>query len=264
VDKRFELFVKPLIETYKFFGIDAYYHPINDVHVNGKKIVGTGAGTIGEAQVVTGNFLFDFDYSAMINSIHVPNSDFRDSVAKNLNNYLTNMNRELENPPQRIEVRDIYKKKCEEILGLKVEFGNFTDIELREIEKIENRFLEESWLFQTIKKPSKDKLFKIHLGVWIGYMNHNFDKGSLNALITMKDNCIEEIKLKITSQEILNYSIENLENSLIGVQLERDLISEKVKSIVQSDIYFEWVECIYKIKKLQLQQSGNGTMARSD
>ncbi len=264
VDKRFELFVKPLIETYKFFGIDAYYHPINDVHVNGKKIVGTGAGTIGDAQVVTGNFLFDFDYSAMINSIHVPNSDFRDSVAKNLNNFLTNMNRELENPPQRIEVRDIYKKKCEEILGLKVEFGNFTDIELREIEKIENRFLEESWLFQTIKKPSKDKLFKIHLGVWIGYMNHNFDKGSLNALITMKDNCIEEIKLKITSQEILNYSIENLENSLRGVQLERDLISEKVKSVVQSDIYFEWVECIYKIKKLQLQQSGNGTMARSD
>ena len=264
VDKRFELFVKPLIETYKFFGIDAYYHPINDVHVKGKKIVGTGAATIGEAQVVTGNFLFDFDYPTMINSIHVPNSDFRGSVAKNLNKYLTNINRELVSPPERKEVRNIYVQKCEEILGLKIELGNFTDIELREIEKIENKFLKETWIFQTIRKPSVDKLFKVHLGVWIGYMNHEFDKGSLNALITMKDDCIEEIKLKITSLETLNYSIENLENNLIGVKMERELISEKVNDIDKSDVCKEWVECIYKIKKLQLQQSGHGTMARSN
>ncbi len=264
VDKRFELFVKPLIETYKFFGIDAYYHPINDVHIDGKKIVGTGAATIGESQVMTGNFLFDFDYSAMINSIHVPNSDFRDSVTKNLKKYLTNINRELVSPPKREEVRDVYIQKCEEIFGLKVEFGNFTDIELMEIEKTENKFLKESWLFQIVKRPSKDKLFKIHLGAWIGYMNHSFNKGSLNALITMKDNCIEEIKLKIISQETLNYSIENIENNLIGVKMERELINEKVKAIVKSDVCKEWVECIYKIKKLQLQQSGHGTMARSN
>ena len=94
VDKRFELFVKPLIETYKFFGIDAYYYPINDVHVKGKKIVGTGAGTIGEAQIITGNFLFDFNYQTMLESINLPNQDFHDAVARNLNHYLTNMTKE--------------------------------------------------------------------------------------------------------------------------------------------------------------------------
>ena len=65
-DHRFQLFIKPLVEPYKFFGIDAYYHPVNDVHVDGKKIAGTGAGTIDDAEVVTGNFLFGFYYKQAI------------------------------------------------------------------------------------------------------------------------------------------------------------------------------------------------------
>ncbi len=264
VDKRFELFVKPLVETYKFFGIDAYYHPINDVHVSGKKIVGTGAGTIGEAQIVTGNFLFDFDYTTMINSINVPNKDFRDAVDKNLSSFLTNMKSELDYVPERNEVIKIYRNKCEEILGLRTELGNFTDKEIRKIEKAENKFVEESWLYQTKRKASKDKLFKIHLGVWIGYMNHDFDKVSMNALITTKDDWITEIKLTIKNTSALNFSIHELENSLLGVKMERELIAQKVKPIVGNTYFNEWVECIYKMKDLQFQQVGHGTMARSN
>ncbi len=264
VDKRFELFVKPLIETYKFFGIDAYYHPINDVHVDGKKIVGIGAGTIGEAQIVTGNFLFDFDYTTMLNSIKLPTKDFRDMVAKNLNYYLTNMKRELVEVPERIEVIKVYRTKCEEILGVKSELGSLTEKELKKIEEVENRFVKESWLYQTKRKPSRNKLFKIHLGVWIGYMIHDFENGTLNALITMKDDCITKIKLTVSNMEKLNYSIQALENSLINVKMEKELIKQKVRSIVRDSPYNEWVECIYKIKKLQLQQTGHGTMARSN
>ena len=264
VDKRFELFVEPLIETYKFFGIDAYYHPINDVHVNGKKIVGTGAGTIGEGQVVTGNFLFDFDYSTMLDSIKVPNKDFRDAVAKNLDSYLTNMKRELNQVPERSEVIRVYRKKCQEILGLKIESGCFTDKEFMAMEEIENKFNKESWLHQTKRKPSKNKLFKIHLGVWIGYMNYDFDNGSMTAIITMQDGYLSEIKLAINNIKALNYSIQKLENTLQGVKMERELIAQKVKSIVENSHCNEWVECVYKMKELQLQQAGHGTMARSN
>ena len=264
VDKRFEIFVKPLIETYKFFGIDAYYHPINDVHVNGKKIVGTGAGTIGEAQVVTGNFLFDFNYSTMIDSINVPNNIFRNTVARNLDSYLTNIKRELPKPPDREDVRDIYFKKCEELLGLKAEFGDFTEEELKEIEKIEEKFEQESWIYQTKRKPSENKLFKIHLGVWIGYMNHDFENGSVSALITMKDDCISEIKLEYEGRESLVISIKNLEYRLIGVEMNKDLIRRRIDLESKHSINKEWVTCIYKMKELQLQQIGHGRLARSN
>ncbi len=264
VDTRFELFVKPLIETYKFFGIDAYYHPINDVHVNGKKIVGTGAGTIGDAQVVTGNFLFDFNYATMINSINVPNNDFRKTVAKNLDHYLTNIKRELHSTPSRKDVRDIYFKKCQELLGLKVEFGNFTEEELKEIEKIEEKFIQDSWTYQTKREPSINKLFKIHLGVWIGYMNHKFENGSVSALITMKDNCISELKLKYKGQESLDISIKKLENKLIGVEMDKELLMRILDTECIDAINKEWVTCIYKMKELQLQQIGHGRLARSN
>jgi lipoate-protein ligase A len=264
VDKRFEIFVKPLIETYKFFGIDAYHHPINDVHVNGKKIVGTGAGTIGEAQVVTGNFLFDFNYATMIDSINVPNGNFRNAVARNLDQYLTNMKKELQKPPGREDVRDIYFKKCEEILGLKVELGSFTDKELKEIEKIEEKFTQDTWIYQTKRKPSINKLFKIHLGVWIGYMNHDFKNGSMSALITMKDDCISEIKLDCSGWEISNISIKKLENRLIGVEMDKELLISRIESEGKHSINKEWLTCIYQMKELQLQQIGHGELARSN
>ena len=264
VDKRFELFVKPLIETYKFFGINAYYHPINDVHVGGKKIVGTGAGTIGEAQIVTGNFMFDFDYEMMLNSINVPTKEFRLMVTKNLNEYLTNMKRELIELPERDEVIKVYFTKCKEILGLNIEKEGFTDAELMQMEKVENKFLKESWLFQNHRKPSKNKLFKIHLDVWIAYIEHDLEMGSFNALITMKSNQLTEIKLGISNNIKIDYSISELEKSLVGVFMEKDSITKNVESVQGIDHISGWVECIYKAKKMQLQQVGNGTMARGN
>ncbi len=264
VDKRFQLFIEPLVETYKFFGIDAYYHPINDVHVGGKKIVGTGAGTIGEAQIVTGNFLFDFDYATMLKAIKVPTKDFRNTVEKNLKYYLTTMKRELEQLPERNEVIKIYKGKCKEILGLSIELGCFTDKELMMMEKIEEKFVADSWLYEIKSEPSKNKLFKIHLGVWIGHIIYDLKKGSMNAIVTMKDEFISDIKLRLNGLKTTDYSIRELERNVLGVKMERELISQRVNAIVGEHLLKDWVECIYKVKELQLQQSGYGTLARSN
>ena len=54
LEARFELYVRPLVETYQALGIPAYLRPINDVHVGGKKIGGTGAAQMGDAEVVVG------------------------------------------------------------------------------------------------------------------------------------------------------------------------------------------------------------------
>ena len=264
VDQRFQLFVKPLIETYKFFGIDAYYHPINDVHVAGKKIVGTGAGTIGDAQVVTGNFLFDFDYPTMIDAINSPSDNFRDAVADNLHRYLTTMKQELKQLPEREEVIRIYRSQCEEILGLRSELGSFTDSELQLMEEWDNKFIDEDWLYQTRRTPSDNKLFKIHLGVWIGQTTEKIEGGKLEALITMKDDCIAEIKLAVEGFDTSDYSLSELEDSLTGVLMDRELISQKVKLIVKDHLYNKWVDCIYKMKELQQQQTGHGALARSN
>lgn len=264
VDHRFQLFVKPLIETYKFFGINAYYHPINDVHVDGKKIVGTGAATIGEAEVVTGNFLFNFNYDIMIDAINVPNDQFRDAVRRNLHHFLTTMKIELSELPHRNEVISVYRNKCKEELGISIETGSFIDEEIFQMEKIEQKFSREDWLFQTKRTQPKNKLFKIHLGLWIGQVTHKMSQGTITALITMRDDFITEAKLKLSGNDLLNYSLKELEQELVGTLMDLELLENKIKQVTGEHLVNDWAESIYKVKELQLQQTGNGTVARSN
>src|SRR5574342_1317308 len=44
LEERFKLYIDPLVQTYQALGINANHRPINDVHVSGKKIGGTGSG----------------------------------------------------------------------------------------------------------------------------------------------------------------------------------------------------------------------------
>ena len=65
LEEQFELHIRPLVATYQDLGVNAYLRPINDVHVDRKKIGGTGAAEIGAAQVVVGSLMLDFDKAAM-------------------------------------------------------------------------------------------------------------------------------------------------------------------------------------------------------
>ena len=81
IQERFELFAAPLIATYRELGIQASFRPVNDVHVEGRKIVGTGAARIGAAEVVVGNFIFDFDTEMMARVLRTPSEAFRHQLA---------------------------------------------------------------------------------------------------------------------------------------------------------------------------------------
>ncbi|MDZ7267481.1 MAG: lipoate--protein ligase family protein [candidate division KSB1 bacterium] len=58
-------------------GLNAALCDLNEIEVAGKRIAGTGSGRLGEAAVVVGNFLFDFDYETMGRVWRVPGESFR-------------------------------------------------------------------------------------------------------------------------------------------------------------------------------------------
>jgi lipoate---protein ligase len=264
VGQWFQLFTKPMIETFKFFGIDAYYHPINDVHVAGKKIVGTGAGTIGDAEVITGNFMFNFDHEVMANALKVPNELFREEIAHLLKEYVTTIKAELNFLPEIDELKRVYISRCEEILGLKIKPGEFTEKEIKTIEELDRKFKTEDWLLQTDNPENSDRLVKIHTGVWLGYTKIRAGKTNIEATIGMKENFIDRIKISMDENKP-DFSIIEFEQSLIGVEL----IPEKLKLAV--DAFYEktgnnheditsndWVKIFMKIRGLQSKAAGNG------
>lgn len=80
------------VSTLKRLGLNAELRDTNEIEVDGKRIAGTGGGRIGEACVVVGNLLFDFDFEAMTAVWRTPSSSFRLLAEKALCQRLITLN----------------------------------------------------------------------------------------------------------------------------------------------------------------------------
>lgn len=61
-----------------FFDVKVELNGTHEIEMKGKRIAGIGGGQIGEASVVVGNILFDFNFDSMASVWSVPNEQFRD------------------------------------------------------------------------------------------------------------------------------------------------------------------------------------------
>ena len=77
--KVYEQMLTPVVNTLKhFFDVKAEIKGSHEVEINGKRIAGIGGGQIGDASIVVGNILFDFDFDTMASMWSVPNEQFRE------------------------------------------------------------------------------------------------------------------------------------------------------------------------------------------
>ena len=74
----FKARLKAPIRTLNRIGLSAGLFYTNEIEVAGRRIAGIGGGQIGEAHVVVGNILYDFDYEAMAQIIRAPCEKFRE------------------------------------------------------------------------------------------------------------------------------------------------------------------------------------------
>lgn len=142
----YPLFIEPVVRTYRDFGINANYRPVNDIHVDGRKIGGTGAASIGEATVMVGSFMLDFDTATMARCLRVPSEKFRDKLRQTLDDYMTTMVKQLGTVPPREDLLARFFHHCHEVLGLKPEADRPTDAELRAIEAAETALLDPEFI----------------------------------------------------------------------------------------------------------------------
>ena len=254
-DTRFGLFVRPLIQTYQSFGINACFHAPTDVHVSGKKIVGTGAAAIGNAEVVTGNFLFDFDCRAMANILKVPDESFRQYTLDSLNKYMTSIKRELENPPTMQEVKNEYIKKCAETLGRQLVPGHFTDEEYCWMEKLDKKFSSKEWTRQYASNKHKNKALKIHADVWMYQLSQKTPGGTIEITLRTKGNRIDHVAIKGDFKIRPPQKLKGLENVLHNVELNAEALTEILEAFyilhrieTPGVNVKDWVEAIMQIE----------------
>jgi lipoate-protein ligase A len=163
LNDQFELYVKPLVDTYQALGIDAYLRPVNDIHVDNRKIGGTGAAQIDDARVLVGSLMFDFDKATMAKVLNVPDEKMRDKVFAGLEQYMVTMNELLPAPPDRRATIALYLDKCAEALDAELVPGEPTEHELEIAAELDELMVSDVWL--NSKTALRRDGVKIHEGV---------------------------------------------------------------------------------------------------
>ena len=261
IHKRFEIFIRPIVQTYKRLGIEAYLRPINDIHVAGKKICGTGAGAIGEAEVLVGNFLFDFDFELMSSVLKVPDEKYRDRIHESLRAYLTTIKQELGYLPDRQKVIEIYVQQCKEILGRELEYGELTTEELSLMDELDEKFQQAAWLHQ--EGRSQYPTVKIHSDVWLSEVSHKIEEREIRLQIRTHKKLIDSLAISGDVDFLPAEKLADFERGFMQQKLDCEVLTPYIKafydkhSIDSSGIEVkDWIEAIVKVKE-QLQKASN-------
>lgn len=98
----------PLIDTYRTFGLYVEQRG-RDVWLQGKKIAGSGAATIGSSAVLGSSFMLDFDGHSFAEAIKCPSCQYRLMLRKALTGAMTSWQEHALAPPES-EIRTAFRK----------------------------------------------------------------------------------------------------------------------------------------------------------
>jgi lipoate---protein ligase len=229
---RFALYVKPLVETYQALGIPATYRPINDVHVQGKKIGGTGAAQMGQAEVVVGSLMFDFDFELMSQVLKVSSEKMRDKIFQSLNEYMTTMTRLLGKTPDREAVTRLYLERAQAALGRSLAVGTLNAKELALAQILDRQFVTDEWLYQ--KGGLRQTGVKIHQDVRVAEAVSKTPGGLVRMTARMRDGRIDEVTLSGDFTMLPKFAPGALEQALRGTALEAGALQARVEEVYRS------------------------------
>ncbi len=231
LDERYRLYAGPLVETYRSLGIEAEYRAVNDIHVQGRKIGGTGAARMDAAEAVVGSLMFDFDHDAMAQVLKVPSEKMRDKVAASLKEYVTTLHRELGAEPDREEVIERYLDACSAALGRPLERGEPTEVELRKAAELDERFASDEWTFR--KHGHAVAGIKIHEDVHVYEGVHKAPAGLVRITAVVRAGEIDDLTISGDFTVLPQDRVDRIEKELIGAPAREEAVVARVADLFE-------------------------------
>lgn len=233
LEDRFSLYIGPLVATYRRLGIDAYYRPVNDVQVAGRKIGGTGAASIGRSEVMVGSLMFDFDHDLMARVLRVPSEKMRDKVVQGIRDYITTMKRELGIVPDRDEVLGLYLEETSKALGRPLQPGALTEREWQVVAELEERFSSDEWLYLKGGLRSSE-VVKIHADVHVAESTDKAPGGLVRATARVRQGRIDDVSLSGDFTLLPAWAVGALEQALRGLPLKEDVLQQRIADVYRA------------------------------
>ncbi len=222
LEAQFALYIRPLVETYQALGVAAYHRPINDIHVAGKKIGGTGAAQMGEAEVLVGSLMFTFDKAIMARVLKVSSEKMRDKIFESLEQYMTTLAEQVSPLPDRRMVADLYLAQASAALGREIVPGAPTAAELALAAELDEQFLSEEWLYQ--KGTLRRAAVKIHEDVRVAEGAFKAPGGLIRATVRLREGRVDGLELAGDFTVFPAAAVGDLQAAANGAALTRDAL----------------------------------------
>jgi lipoate---protein ligase len=232
VDERYRLYVEPLVRAYRALGVEAVYRPVNDVHVRGRKICGTGAAHIGRAEVVVGSLMFDFDRAAMARVLKVSSEKMRDKVFQGLQDYMTTLRDELGRMPDRRAVVELYLRELAEVLGAELVAGEWTAAEEARAREFDLILGAEEWLGQ--KGAGRRPGVKIHEDIRICESARKAPGGLVRVTARLREGRIDDLAISGDFTILPGTAVQAIERALRGSPPDRQAVLAVVQEIYRT------------------------------
>ena len=200
-------------------GLNADIRDGNEIEVDGRRIAGVGGGRIGEAVVVVGNILLDFDYEMMARIWHVPSEDFRHVAYKGMQNRITTLWSSLTQPVSADEIQVRLAEEFPLALHRPVVPGSLTEVEQAKVVEMEERLISEEWLHlhsQDDDEPMRK--LKISLAAFVHAEDAWMNGTVISGTFFVQSDVIEQV---ILAGDLSEKTRHFLESRLVGVPLKR-------------------------------------------
>lgn len=198
VAKIYSIFLEPVVNTYVKLGLNVCHRPINDLHIDGKKIGGTGAAEIGNSTVVVGSFMLDFNYELMPQILKVPSEKFRDKVYQNVKDYVTTIKKEFgiigQTSPSREKIIETFLDEVSSYFNVELFSKNsLDDYEKEKLLEIRKLLLDENWLKRKGKFSSQKVKITTDINIFEG--NYKSTGGLIRITATLLGKKLKEIDI---------------------------------------------------------------------
>lgn len=219
---RYRLFSEPPIKTYRRFGIEAVFKPLNDLCTKqGRKIAGEAGGDIGDCIVFAGGILLDFDHLAATRTMRVPNQAFSNMLYKSMKENLTSMKEELGEAPEKKEVESALIEEYGKLLG-PLESAEVRPAVREVMTQLERELTSPRFISSKATGPRMQ--VKIAEGVCVIQRHHKVFGGLIRITMEVKNETLSDITISGDFTFPLEERLQHLERALTGVKLDRPVL----------------------------------------
>jgi lipoate-protein ligase A len=232
--ERFAYLARPAVEAYRRMGVPAEFRPINDIHVRGRKIGGTGVGEIGDGLVFAGSMMLDFDTALMARVLKIPDAKMRDKVAQTLGDYMTTLTRELGEAPPLKTVAEHLTAAFEQVYGLELVPSLPTPEELDAMYRWDAALADPAWLHAVQLREQPRQEVKIAAHVHVLHAQHKAPGGMLRATVRVVEDRVDEILLSGDFPVAPKSALEDLAERLAGAPISGEELARRLQEAFRS------------------------------